>query len=69
MTFVTWAALVALAALGCWLGRFDVALCAAAAKTTLIGMQFMELHLAARSHRGLWLAWTLLIAGLLLLLA
>ena len=66
-TIVCWLALCSLAIAGCWAGRLDVALLAAGAKTVLVGLQFMELTVAARGHAYGWLTWAAMIAGVLML--
>ena len=66
-TTLCWLALCSLAIAGCWAGRLDVALLAAGVKSALVGVHFMELAGAARSHAYAWLTWAGLVTGVLLL--
>ena len=63
-----WALLVGLAVLAVAVGRFDVALVAAAAKALCVGVWFMELRQAARLHATLFTLATAFVTSLLLLL-
>lgn len=65
---LTWLALVTLSIASVGLGRLDVALTIAGVKAILVGLDFMELRVAARPHLAAYLSYVAFLVAVLLLL-
>ncbi len=65
MRVVIWFALIALSVTSVLTGHLVIALCIAAAKAVLVGLEFMELRHAARLRAAAWVLFVAVILAVL----